>query len=318
MDGNSKVVNDFIIYQIRLFQTEDAGHGGFFGYHFVTLFLGVLPASIFAIQNLIKGNKDKSELSGFRLIMVVLFWVVLILFSIVKTKIIHYSSLAYFPITFFASMLIFNMKNKIENWRAWFDWIFLFIGIVFIVVFIGIRYVVTNAKMLAKSEFIKDEFAKGNLLANVQWTGFEFLIGLIPLIVFLLIRFVYKDNVNKSLLLFMAFTLFTATISFVIVPKIEGYSHQAAINFYISKQKEDCYVTTYNFKSYAHLFYTKKKLPSNRNHHDNEWLMKGNVDKKVYVVCKVQHILEFETNYQEFRKFKSSNGFVFYERNLKK
>jgi hypothetical protein len=317
INGNSQVVYDFIIYQIRLFQTEDAGHGGFFGYHFVTLFLGVLPASIFAIQNLIKGNKDKSELSGFRLIMVVLFWVVLILFSIVKTKIIHYSSLAYFPITFFASMLIFNMKNKIENWRAWFDWIFLFIGIVFIVVFIGIRYVVTNAKMLAKSEFIKDEFAKGNLLANVQWTGFEFLIGLIPLIVFLLIRFVYKDNVNKSLLLFMAFTLFTATISFVIVPKIEGYSQQAAINFYISKQKEDCYVTTYNFKSYAHLFYTKKKLPSNRNHHDNEWLMKGNVDKKVYVVCKVQHILEFETNYQEFRKFKSSNGFVFYERNLK-
>jgi hypothetical protein len=106
-------------------------------------------------------------------------------------------------------------------------------------------------------------------------------------------------------------------VSFFIVPKIEGYSQKAAIDFYKSKQNEDCYVTTFNFKSYANLFYTQKKLPSNANHADNEWLLKGNVDKKVYVVCKVQHTLEFETNYPKFEKLKSLNGFVFYKRTLK-
>jgi 4-amino-4-deoxy-L-arabinose transferase-like glycosyltransferase len=319
LNGNLQVVYDFIIYQIRLFQTEDAGHGGFLGYHFIVLFFGVLPASIFALQNLISSKIEKSYLSEFRFMMFILFWVVLILFSIVKTKIIHYSSLAYFPITFLASMFIYQLKNQMERWGKWFDWAFLFIGLFFIAIFFGIRYVANNALLLSKSELIKDEFAKGNLQAHVHWSGYEFLIGLIPLIIFLLIRYRFKDQLfRKSLIIFFGYTLFTTAISFIIVPKIEGYSQRAAIDFYISKQDEDCYVTTFNFKSYAHLFYTQKKLPQNLNHFDNEWLLRGNVDKNVYVVCKVQHTFEFETNYIDFRKLKSTNGFVFYERNLKK
>lgn len=319
INGNSQVVYDFIIYQIRLFQTEDAGHGGFFGYHFVVLFFGVLPASIFAIQNLMSNKEENAQTNSFRLMMVVLFWVVLILFSIVKTKIIHYSSLAYFPITFLASMFIYQIKNQMERWRKWFEWAFLFIGLFFMAVFLGLRYVANNALLLSKSESIKDEFAKGNLQAPVHWSGYEFLIGFIPIIIYLIIRFKFKEEIiRKSLIIFLGFTLFTTAISFIIVPKIEGYSQKTAIDFYISKQEEDCYVTTFNFKSYAHLFYTQKKLPQNLNHFDNEWLLRGNVDKKVYVVCKVQHTFEFETNYTDFRKLKSSNGFVFFERNSKK
>lgn len=319
INGNSQVVFDFIIYQIRLFQTEDAGHGGFLGYHFIVLFFGVLPASIFALQNLIGKKENKSDLSEYRFMMVILFWVVLILFSIVKTKIIHYSSLAYFPITFLGSMFIYQIKNQMERWRKWFDLAFLFIGLFFMAVFFGIRYVGNNALLLSKSEFIKDEFAKGNLQAPVHWSGYEFLIGFIPIIIYLIIRFKFKEEITrKSLIIFLGFTLFTTAISFIIVPKIEGYSQRAAIDFYQSKQDESCYVTTFNFKSYAHLFYTQKKLPQNLNQFDNEWLLRGNVDKKVYVVCKVQHTFEFETNYTDFRKLKSTNGFVFYERNLKK
>jgi hypothetical protein len=318
LNGNLQVVYDFIIYQIRLFQTEDAGHGGFLGYHFIVLFFGVLPASIFALQNLISSKIEKSYLSEFRFMMFILFWVVLILFSIVKTKIIHYSSLAYFPITFLASMFIYQIKNQMERWRKWFDRAFLFIGLFFMAIFFGIRYVANNALLLSKSEIIKDEFAKGNLQAPVHWSGYEFLIGLIPIIIYLIIRFKFKEEIiRKSLIIFLGFTLFTTAISFIIVPKIEGYSQRAAIDFYISKQEEDCYVITYNFKSYAHLFYTQKKQPNNTKHSDNEWMLKGNIDKPVYVVCKIQHSTEFETNYNEFKKLKSSNGFVFYKRVIK-
>ena len=50
--------------------------------------------------------------------MLILFWVVLILFSIVKTKIVHYSSLAYFPLSFLAvyGILQFFEKGKIGKW----------------------------------------------------------------------------------------------------------------------------------------------------------------------------------------------------------
>jgi 4-amino-4-deoxy-L-arabinose transferase-like glycosyltransferase len=313
LNGNSKVVYDFIFYQIRLFQTEDAGHGGFFGYHFVVLFLGVLPASIFAIQNLISYKKEDTDLNRFRIIMVILFWVVLILFSMVKTKIVHYSSLAYFPITFLAAYFLLQLKNNLEEWRKWFDSAFLLVGCMFIVIFGVMYFIVSNTQRV--SAFIKDEFAKGNLQANVNWTGLEFLIGLVPILLFILIRVKFKNQqIKKSTIIFSGFALFTALLSFVIVPKIEGYSQRAAIDFYISKKNENCYVTTFNFKSYAHLFYTQKKQPKNVNHCDNEWLLNGNVDKKVYVVCKVQHTLEFETAYSGFKKIKTKNGFVFYER----
>ncbi len=319
MNGNSIVVYDFIIYQIRLFQTEDAGHGGFFGYHFVVLFFGVLPASIFAIQNMISHKVENKNIYQFRLMMIVLFWVVLLLFSIVKTKIIHYSSLNYFPLTFLTALFISQMKSELDRWRKWFDWVFLFVGIVFTILFLGIRYVAINAITLSKADFIKDEFAKGNLQANVHWTGFEFIIGLIPLTIFVLIHLKYKKNpFYKSIVLFVGFAFFTTAISYIIVPKIEGYSQKTAIDFYISKQNEDCYITTFKFKSYAHLFYSQKKLPKIIIPFEDEWLLKGNVDKKVYVVCKVQHTLEFEKTYSQIKRIKSINGFVFYERDLKK
>ena len=319
MNGNSIVVYDFIIYQIRLFQTEDAGHGGFFGYHFVVLFFGVLPASIFAIQNMISHKVENETINQYRLMMVVLLWVVLLLFSIVKTKIIHYSSLDYFPLTFLTALFISQMKSELDRWRKWFDWMFLFVGIVFTILFLGIRYVVINASTLSKADFIKDEFAKGNLQANVHWSGFEFIIGLIPLTIFILIHFKYKKNpLYKSIVLFVGFAFFTTAISFVIVPKIEGYSQKTAIDFYISKQNEECYISTFKFKSYAHLFYSQKKPPKIMISLEDEWLLKGNVDKKVYVVCKVQHTFEFEKTYSQIKRIKSINGFVFYERNLKK
>ena len=45
LDGNYRIIEDFVVYQIRLFQTKDAGHGGFLLYHFVILFVGVFPAT---------------------------------------------------------------------------------------------------------------------------------------------------------------------------------------------------------------------------------------------------------------------------------
>jgi len=47
--------------------------------------------------------------------MLVLFWVVLILFSMVQSKIVHYSSLCYFPLTYLAALYL---KNVFQNLPA--------------------------------------------------------------------------------------------------------------------------------------------------------------------------------------------------------
>ena len=44
--GQEHVIKEFITYQIRLFRTEDADHGGPFFYHFVILLLGCFPQQL--------------------------------------------------------------------------------------------------------------------------------------------------------------------------------------------------------------------------------------------------------------------------------
>jgi hypothetical protein len=71
----------FFWRQVAMLTTEDAGHGGFFGYHFVVLLLGCFPASVFAVQELLSTPADPSVnetlQNDHRRWMVILFWVVL-------------------------------------------------------------------------------------------------------------------------------------------------------------------------------------------------------------------------------------------------
>jgi 4-amino-4-deoxy-L-arabinose transferase-like glycosyltransferase len=110
--GHYNTVVEFIVYQIRLFQTKDAGHGGFFGYHFVVLFFTVFPTSVLALKGFRNENIENDFHRLIKKWMVILFWVVLILFSIVKTKIVHYSSLAYFPLTFGSQFCLPRFKKQ--------------------------------------------------------------------------------------------------------------------------------------------------------------------------------------------------------------
>jgi 4-amino-4-deoxy-L-arabinose transferase-like glycosyltransferase len=127
-------INEFITYQIRLFSTPDAGHGQPFYYHFVVVLIGCFPISIFAIRaftyNHSTIDSNSRELNIFVLWMKISFWVVMILFSIVKTKIVHYSSMAYFPVSFLATKFLYDWLNDKVLWRKWVSWGLLFIGFI--------------------------------------------------------------------------------------------------------------------------------------------------------------------------------------------
>ena len=110
----------FIDYQIRLFKTEDAGHGGPFFYHFLVVLLGCFPASFFALGLLRK--KVEVSARSFTILSVITVLVVLVLFSIVKTKIVHYSSMTYLPLCGLGALYL---ESKSYNKRA----IFLITGV---------------------------------------------------------------------------------------------------------------------------------------------------------------------------------------------
>ncbi len=306
-------IQTFIEYNLRLAKTEDAGHGGFMGYHFVVIFFGCFPASIFALRALYKKYNFFNENVEFTRWMKVLFWVVIILFSIVQSKIVHYSSMCYLPLTFLSAISLKHILDsgffypyiKILN-----TVIGVLIGIsVTIVPFIGM-----NISVL-KPIFQDDLFALKNLEAPVQWTGIEALAGifLILTVIAFPIALKMRGILRGYFHLFLTTAIFVNLVLFLFINKIEGYSQNAAIEFYQSKSKEDCYVTTFGYKSYAHLFYTLKPKPNNAKHTDNEWLMRGEVNKPTYWVAKYTSKAQLDT-VSTLKYLYDKNGFVFYQR----
>ncbi len=95
---------EFIAYQAGLFGQNIADHEEPWYYHPIVLLIGCFPASLF-LAGWRKGEAQ-GRAKDFTRWMWMLFWVVLILFSIVKTKIVHYSSLCYYPLTYLAATQI--------------------------------------------------------------------------------------------------------------------------------------------------------------------------------------------------------------------
>ncbi len=180
--GHGYVIMDFINYQIRLFTQEDAGHGGFLLYHFVVLFFGVFPASVFTIRSFRKFKDDDISQKSFRNWMMITFWVVLILFTIVNTKIVHYSSMCYFPLTYLATYIINKIIRNEIRFSGWMKGLLIFMaGIIGLLVIAAQFFIKYKARIIA-SGIIHDDFAVANLGAQVHWSGWEFIIGLILIV----------------------------------------------------------------------------------------------------------------------------------------
>ena len=130
--------------------------------------------------------------------------------------------------------------------------------------------------------------------------------------------FTKKEQVLKrAVVLLTVTTLFTFSVLLLIVPRIEGYSQRALIEFFKSKANQDVYVKNINFKSYATAFYGEMQPPVNNNFYNNQWLLTGEIDKDVYFVTKLDrvHLLD---KYTDLQKIGEKNGFVFFLRKAKK
>jgi 4-amino-4-deoxy-L-arabinose transferase-like glycosyltransferase len=308
-------ITEFTRYQYRLFSTPDAGHSGFPGYHFVVLLLGCFPASIFAIRAFFKLPEPEQAVQlDFRRWMKYLFWVVLILFTIVKSKIVHYSSLAYFPLTYLAALSVEYLIAERIKLNAWLRFGLWAVASVYLVLIFALSYLGQQPEKIQKL-LDKDPFARANLDAQVHWTGWEFWPGLFLLLALLLFFRLLRRRGGATAypILFLCTGCFVFFTLITFVKRVEGYSQRAAIEFYKSKIGEDCYVWTYGYKSYAQLFYTRKPPVQNPKSYDQDWLLRGSVDKTTYIVCKINRVEELSAlgTLQEIGR---KNGFVFFKR----
>ncbi len=311
-------LKEFVDYQLGLaFKSEDSGHEQPFFYHPLVLLLGCFPASVlfFGIfvkketKNLLNSeNNHKITIEkNFILWNKLLFFVTLIIFSIVKAKIIHYSSLCYFPLTFLASVYANQVINGERKMIFWHKYLLFFIGFLW-----GMAILLVPLIDFLKPTIIPiidDKFLVMSLQSTVIWGGFEWIIG-----VFFLVGLVYFLFFNKKIEYYF-FGLLGVTglalqlLLVLIIPKVERYTQGNLIDFLKELSKEDCFVSPYNFHSYAHHYYAKVSMENakiKRNYLEktfgketlgknsystqkdkwNEYLLSGNAPKTAYLIVR--------------------------------
>lgn len=345
--GHAHIIIDFIVYQVRLFNTEDAGHGGPFYYHWIVLLLGCFPASIPAIMALRRSGSDTPFEQHMKRSMRILFWVVLILFSIVKTKIVHYSSLCWFPLTYLAAYAAYKMIAGQFEWKKWMTGFCIAIGSVLMLAFTFLPFIESYKHRLLEANMVKDPFAAAGLLVDVHWGGYEWITG----ILFLLgtgsaLWGLYRKRYRPAFYILFGTTLITTNLAALfIAPKVEQYSQGSAISFYIAQSGKDAYVETLGMKSYAQFFYGQRKpgiaqnplymkwradqtprflnpegstasASENETRIQREWMLRGPIDKPAYFACRNTAAADTKRDYPQLREMFAMGGFVFFEREL--
>ena len=307
-------VDAFVKYQIRLAQTKDAGHGGFLLYHFVVLLVGCFPASILLFTPVRKAQTHTQDL--FRKLMTASLWVILIVFTLVKTKIVHYSSFAYFPLVYLAALAVDDLLSQQAILRRWQMIALLLGGILWSLLFIALPWLGMHPEWL-RTLLQQDAFALRNLDAHVDWSYLHMIPGVLFLIAVVLsfVFFIRRKAKYALIVLLIACMVAMQTLLTLFAPRIEKYSQHAAIKFFTSLQGKDVYVKTLGYKSYAQYFYTRIQPGQRKEAKDEQWLLAGPVDKPTYFVSKItgkasilaEHGERLQVLYEE-------NGFVFYQR----
>lgn len=294
-----KFLDDFFAYQIRLLTTQDAGHGGPLYYHLLVLLFGCFPASIFALAGFKRDNSDGYAQDTFRKWMMVLLSVVVVVFSLVQTKIIHYSSLAYFPITFFGAYYLDKVVDGKFRMRGWIIMLLSVVGLLLMAAMLLLPHI---AKLLPKIEpYVKDAFASEAMHAKVYWSKNDLFPGILFSIGFSISILLFITSKLKQAIATLLFCMAMYVQFFMVyfVPRIERYSQGAMIDFIKKTAEEKCRIEPMAFKSYAHLFYGKQLPPAAYDGSEPH-----------YYVTKT-HRLEVVKTWVDAEEVGRKNGFVF-------
>jgi 4-amino-4-deoxy-L-arabinose transferase-like glycosyltransferase len=304
-------IEQFLERQYAIFSTSDAGHGQPWFYHPVVLFFGCFPISILALRTFVFKAPTEPGLLIYRRWMLLLFWVVLILFSITTSKIVHYSSMCYFPVSFLAAYhLHYLLEGKI-GLNAVTRSLLLVVGLILAFALAALPWIGMHTDLIIP--YVDDVFVVGNLQAEVDWVGFEGITGILYGIAVIVAVTLWqrKRTYTAIKVLFGSTAVCLLIYSTTVVPKIEQYTQGAAVRFYESLRGKPVYVNTIGFRSYAQLFYFQKPLPDNPKSYDESWLLSEEVDRDTYFVIKNQDWAEYHKKYPQLQEIKQENGFIF-------
>ena len=310
--GHGYVIQEAIDYHIRLFSESEAGHGQPFYYHPIVLLVGCFPMSLFLLFSWIKKTDSPSEITHYKKWMNILFWVVLIVFSIVKTKIVHYSSLTYFPMSFLVAWFIHTAVKQQFTFKFWQKAMLMLFVFLLGAAFLLLGLLDTIKVPLL--ELVKnDGLMVGNISQHIPDGKLDVFIGIFFLLGGMSSIFYINKKKNAVLGLFGTTLLTVALLSVVIVPKIDQYLQAPLFEFYEEKSAT-AYLQPLGFYSYAQLFYGKKTPFPAETDDEALWLVYNQVDKPVYFIVKPRDLESTLGYFPHLKETDRKGGYIILER----
>ncbi|MBM3441598.1 MAG: phospholipid carrier-dependent glycosyltransferase [Bacteroidetes bacterium] len=305
-------IDEFIKYQIRLAKTQDAGFAGFPGYTFLVLLTGCFPASVLIFR---MGDRSVEDVAAkvFRRLMISSLLVTYVIFSLVRTKVLHYSSFAYFPIGYLGATTIHGILNGTCRFPTWQRWLLTGLGMLWGIVFTGLPLLGTHLEWL-RPFLAHDRFALANLEADVTWDHLLMVPGILYLAaVGFSGRWMYTGRLRPGFLLLLLANIGILQFALTTFPtRIEGYSQRAAIEYFKSLSGRRVYAETIGYKSYAPYYYFAVQPGNPRETKDEQWLLRtDSLDRPAYFVVRVDKrdkvLQEFG---QRLEVLSEKNGYV--------
>ncbi len=227
-------------------------------YHLVVLLIICFPASIFCWPAMFK--RYSINVASYENTIKTLFVVVLVIFSIVNTKIIHYSSLCWYAISFFAAIYFYNQYTNIKaEKKRYLGWGLLLIGLPMAILIAALPFA---QKIIGKDKLLPlklDEFTTNQLAVKIEWSPWLAIIGgalMLLIILFTWAQLRKKNNAawfNIAVVCLITWQL----VYYLLLPGVQMHTQKAMNTKMKQIAAEGGLQHSWDFKSYAQYFYGK-------------------------------------------------------------
>lgn len=254
--NGAQFLQEFIDYQIILFEGQIEWHNQPWFYHIIVLFFVAFPSSILALPHLFRNQILDRNTEIWNLFMRALFWSVLIVFSITTTKIIHYSSLCWWSLSYFGAYQVYLVYTN--RWHLP-KWLLIPLFVSFLGLSVGLWGVPLLFNLRPTPEWLEaklDLFSKGILSAHTTWEWWV-LIPAALFTVWMLLWFIHQLMGKKSNagVLYIISGVTAVLASTLLIPRVADTLQGPVTKLIQSETKKGVFLEAWYYKTYALYFH---------------------------------------------------------------